>query len=511
MPFVAVQSEGTLVPAISTPKTANISAMPLLRMQGITQTFPGVKALQNVDFTLDAGEVRALMGENGAGKSTLIKVLTGVYQPDSGSIELDGEAVRPTSPAHAQSLGISTVYQEVNLAPNLTVAESICLGSDGSLMRWGAMRERARVALSRLNLDVDVNRTLGDYPTAVQQLVAIARAIDRQAKVLVLDEPTSSLDQDECDRLFELMRKLRGEGMGIVFVTHFLDQVYAVSDSISVLRNGEKVGDWMTAELDRQALVSKMLGRDFAEASDERKARNDFDGNVLDVSNLGRKNYLHPITYSIRKGEVLGLAGLLGSGRTETMKLTFGGVSADTGRLFGSPAAAIKKGLGFCSEDRKTEAIFPGLSIKDNIAIVLQGKRGWFRPIPPNQLQKLSDEMIAKLNIKTPDGDKAIEQLSGGNQQKVVLSRWLVAEPQCLLLDEPTRGIDIGAKFEIRAMIRSLCQQGMAFLFTSSELEEVVGTSDRVLVLRDRRKVGELTGEEVTEAAVMTAIAGEGG
>lgn len=479
-------------------------------MQGITQTFPGVKALQNVDFSLEAGEIRALMGENGAGKSTLIKVLTGVYQPDSGAIELEGQAVRPTSPAHAQTLGISTVYQEVNLAPNLSVAESICLGSGGMLMRWGAMRGRAKAALKRLNLDVDVDRTLGDYPTAVQQLVAIARAIDRQAKVLVLDEPTSSLDQDECERLFELMRRLRDEGMGIVFVTHFLDQVYAVSDSITVLRNGEKVGDWRTADLDRPGLVGKMLGRDFREAAHDEKIGSGTGEKILDVSNLGRKNYLHPITFEVRKGEVVGLAGLLGSGRTETMKLAFGGVSADSGRLFGSPSAAIRKGLGFCSEDRKTEAIFPGLSIKENIAIVLQGKRGWFRPIPAAQLQRMSDEMIAKLNIKTPDGEKPIEQLSGGNQQKVILSRWLVAEPACLLLDEPTRGIDIGAKFEIREMIRNLCRQGMAFLFTSSELEEVVGTSDRVLVLRDRRKVGELSGSDVSEGAIMKAIAGEG-
>lgn len=477
-------------------------------MQGIEKSFPGVKALQKVDFTLEAGEIRALMGENGAGKSTLIKVLTGVYQPDSGSIELEGSTINPTSPAHAQVLGISTVYQEVNLAPNLSVAESICLGSGGTLIRWKAMRERAESALDRLNLKIDVSRTLGDYPTAIQQLVAIARAIDRQAKVLVLDEPTSSLDQDECERLFSLMRQLRDQGMGIVFVTHFLDQVYAVADSITVLRNGEKVGDWKTADLNREALVAKMIGRNLDPSSLGTKLVVECGETCLEVSNLGKQNYLYPLSFKVQSGEVLGLAGLLGSGRTETMKLAFGAVSADTGRAYNSPSAAIRGGLGFCSEDRKTEAIFPGLSIKENIAIVLQGKRGWFRPIPASQLQKMSQDMIAKLNIKTPDAEKPIEQLSGGNQQKVILSRWLVAEPKCLLLDEPTRGIDVGAKFEIRDMIRGLCREGMAFLFTSSELEEVVGTSDRVLVMRDRRMVNELKGDAVTEPAIMQAIAG---
>ncbi len=478
-------------------------------MQGISKGFPGVRALQEVEFSIEPGEIRALMGENGAGKSTLIKVLTGVYQPDSGSIELEGSPVRPTSPAHAQALGISTVYQEVNLAPNLTVAESICLGSGGAFVRWSDMRTRARSALQRLNLDVDVNRTLDSYPTAIQQLVAIARAIDRQAKVLVLDEPTSSLDQDECTRLFDLMRQLREQRMGIVFVTHFLDQVYAISDSITVLRNGEKVGDWKCADLDRSGLVSKMLGRNVEQERQSDKTTAEKGGTCLDISNLGKKNYLYPVTFEIRKGEVVGLAGLLGSGRTEIMKLTFGAVSADTGKVFGSPAAAIRDGLGFCSEDRKTEAIFPGLSIKENIAIVLQGKRGWHRPIPATQLERMAQQMIEKLNIKTPDTQKTVEQLSGGNQQKVILSRWLVTEPKCLLLDEPTRGIDVGAKFEIREMIRGLCRQGMAFLFTSSELEEVVGTSDRVLVLRDRKQVGELTGFDVTEEAIMSAIAGD--
>lgn len=477
-------------------------------MQGIEKSFPGVKALQKVDFTLEAGEIRALMGENGAGKSTLIKVLTGVYQPDSGGIELDGARINPTSPAHAQALGISTVYQEVNLAPNLSVAESICLGSGGTLIRWKAMKQRAGSALDRLNLKIDVDRTLGDYPTAIQQLVAIARAIDRQAKVLVLDEPTSSLDQDECDRLFALMRQLRDQGMGIVFVTHFLDQVYAVSDSITVLRNGEKVGDWRTAELDREALVAKMIGRNLDHSTQGTKLAVEGGETCLEVSNLGKQNYLYPLSFKVQSGEVVGLAGLLGSGRTETMKLAFGAVSADTGRAYNSPSAAIRGGLGFCSEDRKSEAIFPGLSIKENIAIVLQGKLGWFRPIPPGNLQKMAQDMIATLNIKTPDAEKPIEQLSGGNQQKVILSRWLVAEPKCLLLDEPTRGIDVGAKFEIRDMIRGLCREGMAFLFTSSELEEVVGTSDRVLVMRDRRMVNELEGDGVTEPAIMQAIAG---
>jgi monosaccharide-transporting ATPase len=491
-----------------------ILGMALLQMQGIRQVFPGVVALDSVDFQLEAGEIRALMGENGAGKSTLIKVLTGVYQPDSGSISLEDRQIRPASPAHAQGLGISTVYQEVNLAPNLSVAENIGLGADsGNWVRWSELRQRARAALARLNLDLDVDRPVSDYSMAIQQLVAIARAIDREAKVLVLDEPTSSLDQGECEQLFALMRTLRGQGMAIVFVTHFLEQVYAVADSITVLRNGEKVGDWATAELPREELVAKMLGRSLESVDVKSQLPTSPAAVFLKVEGIGRKKYLQPLSLEVREGEVVGLTGLLGSGRTEAMKLIYGATASDSGSVngqkpFRSPYSAIRASLGLCPEDRKAEAIFPGLSIRENILTVLQARRGWFRPLSNAKGRQLADEMIAKLQVKTPGSDKLIEQLSGGNQQKVILARWLAAEPKCLLLDEPTRGIDVGTKLEIRLLMRQLCKRGMAFIFTSSELEEVVGTSDRLVVLRDRHKVGELEGDEVTEEAAMQAIAG---
>lgn len=491
--------------------------MPLLQLSGIRKEFPGVVALDGVDFSVDAGEIRALMGENGAGKSTLIKVLTGVYRADSGTIELDRKTIAPATSAHAQELGISTVYQEVNLVPNLSVAENICLGSEPRKLGridWKAMRERASSAIAQLNLDIDVTHALGSYSTAIQQLVAIARALDREARVLVLDEPTSSLDRDECARLFDLIRSLRDRGLAIVFVTHFLDQVYAVSDSITVLRNGRHIGDWKAAELSRQALVGEMLGRTVSEAASG-KGPSHAGSVLLDAKDLGKKRLIEPISLQVRAGEVVALSGLLGSGRTETMRLLFGAEAADSGRIevdgtirrLKAPADALRLGLGFCPEDRKADGIFPGLSVRENILLVLQAKRGWFRPIPGVKGRELADQMIERLQIRTPDREKPIEQLSGGNQQKAILSRWLAAEPRLLLLDEPTRGVDIGSKMEIRSLIRGLAAQGMGFLFTSAELEEVVHIGDRVVVLRDRRKVGELTGEDVNEGAVMAMIA----
>lgn len=477
-------------------------------MTGITKSFPGVLALDAVDFEIRTGEIRALMGENGAGKSTLIKVLTGVYDADQGSIELDGSVIRPSSPSDAQALGISTVYQEINLAPNLSVAENIGLGIGGPIVKWRLLRARAERALDRLKLKIDVDRPVGEYSVAIQQLVAIARAIDREAKVLVLDEPTSSLDRAEASELFTAMRSLRDSGLAIVFVTHFLEQVYEVSDSITVLRNGKKVGDWPTASLTKSELVSHMLGRSL-ESIDLKDSAPTAGEPLIFAENIGKRKYLEPLSLTVRKGEVVGLAGLLGSGRTETINLLFGSVCADSGQVNGaSPAShpAVKQGWGLCPEDRKVEGIFPGLSVKENIAVVLQAKRGWFRPIPRNELAQATAEMIDRLRIKTPNAEKPIDQLSGGNQQKTILSRWLVSAPNCLFLDEPTRGIDVGAKLEVCRLVRDLAGKGMAFVFTSSELEEVAGTCDRVYVLRDRKLVGELAADDVSEDQIMEMI-----
>ncbi|HXH60130.1 MAG TPA: sugar ABC transporter ATP-binding protein, partial [Fimbriimonadaceae bacterium] len=427
--------------------------MPLLEMSHVSKSFPGVLALDDVSFSIEKGEVRALMGENGAGKSTLIKVLTGVHQPDAGALTLGGEEIRPTSPVHAQSLGVSTVYQEVNLVPNLSVAENVCLGSETrrfGKIDWRAMRERARKSVARMNVDIDVSRSLDEFSTAVQQLVAIARAVDRDAQVLVLDEPTSSLDQEEVGQLFDLVRLLRDQGMAIVFVTHFIDQVYSIADSVTVLRNGKKVGDWKIADLPRQRLVAQMLGRELEEVphvAHEARAQKE---PLIELSALGRKRTMEPVSFSVDKGETVGLSGLLGSGRTETMKLIFGATPADSGTVTEGgesfrpkrPRDAIRRDIGFCPEDRKAEGVCPGLSVTDNLLLVLQARRGWLRKIPRKEAERAVAEHVQRLQIKLADPARPIDSLSGGNQQKVLLSRWLAAQPKLLLLDEPTRGID---------------------------------------------------------------------
>jgi galactofuranose transport system ATP-binding protein len=500
------------------------SGQVLLAARGLAKSFPGVKALQQVDFTLRRGEIHALMGENGAGKSTLIKVLTGVYQADGGTIELDGVRINPHSTLEAQRAGISTVYQEVNLIPQLSVAENICLGRQPrtlGFVRWCRVRTKARQAMQRLGVEIDVDQPLSSCSIALQQLVAIARAVDLSARVLILDEPTSSLDRDEVQRLFGIMRNLKQSGLGIVFVTHFLDQVYAVSDRITVLRNGQLVGSYPAAELPRLELISKMIGRDAAAlehgaaSAAASTARNT--PPLLEVRNLGRGNSVEALSFHVPPGEVLGLAGLLGSGRTETARLLFGIDRPTSGEIHIdaepkhrlSPKRALGLHFGFLSEDRKTEGIIPNLSIRENIVLSLQSRRGPFRPVSRSQQNALADRYIKALRIATPDAEKPIKFLSGGNQQKVLLGRWLASEPRFLILDEPTRGIDVGAKFEILNLTRDLVKNGVAILFISSELEEVVRTCNRVVVLRDRRQVAELRGAEITEPAIMRTIAAE--
>jgi simple sugar transport system ATP-binding protein len=505
--------------------------------------------LDGVDFTVRAGEIHALLGENGAGKSTLIKVLTGVYEPDAGDVTLGGQRISPRSPSDAEDCGISTVYQEVNLVPSLSVAENLCLGRQPGrfgFINWSATRRHARAALSRLGLDLDVNAELGTLSVALQQMVAIARALDRQARLLILDEPTASLDEKEVADLFAIMRRLRGEGMGIIFVTHFLDQVYAVTDRITVLRNGKLVGEYPTAELPQLQLVSKMLGREIAAAHAHGAARPSVPSDapvVLSGKNVGRPPAIHPIDVTLRRGEVLGLAGLLGSGRTELARILFGidhlssgeirlagcgagftpateksAAGKDVGRKapptettatqLKSPRDAIQHGLAFCSEDRKQEGILPWLSVRENLIIALQAKRGGWRALSRVEQEKLCDHYIRALRIKTADAETPIRNLSGGNQQKVLLARWLATQPALIIVDEPTRGIDVGAKAEIEQLIAKLRDDGIAVLFISSELEEIVRNSTRVLVLRERRAAGEFTGEQINAPTLMHAMAG---
>jgi galactofuranose transport system ATP-binding protein len=493
----------------------------LLELRGLDKRFPGVVALDGVDFTVRAGEIHALLGENGAGKSTLIKVLTGVYEADGGEIRLDGQAIRAQTPKDAERAGISTVYQEVNLVPSLSVAENIALGRQPGrfgFIHWPQVRQHAREALARLEIECDVDAELGTLSVALQQMVAIARALDVQARVLILDEPTASLDEKEVAELFKVMRRLREQGLGIVFVTHFLDQVYAVSDRITVLRNGKLVGEYPAAELPRLALVSKMLGRELAEvAASERATPVAPDAPaVLSATRVGRRTSVEPFDLTLRRGEVTGLAGLLGSGRTETARLLFGIDRPDQGEIqvrgqrvtMASPRDAVRLGLAFSSEDRKTEGILPNLSVRENLIVALQAKRGLARALAAEEQASLCEHYIRALRIKTADAEVPIRNLSGGNQQKVLLARWLATQPELIILDEPTRGIDVGAKQEIEQLVAKLSADGMAVLFISSELEEVVRRCSRVLVLRERRHEAELTGEDIEISRLMRRMAG---
>ena len=499
---------------------ANIK--PRVEMQAIGKSFPGVRALSNVDLTLYPGEVHALLGENGAGKSTLIKILTGALKRDAGEIRLDGKAVNFNSTGEAQAHGISTVYQEVNLIPAMSVTKNLTLGpSRGALgvISWGKARKRAREKLARLKLNIDTEQPVGSFSVAVQQLVAIAHALDDDTSVLVLDEPTASLDAQETATLFAIIRDLKARGMAIVFITHFLDQVYEISDRISVLRNGKFVGTHMVSDISRQDLISEMIGRELGEI-EARLAHKDEAGQgkqKLVARNLGRKRTLKPFDLTLHAGEVVGLAGLLGSGRTEMTKLVFGAIRSDSGEIHvdgadmsgATPRRSLASGIAFCPEDRKAEGLVGDLSIRENIMLSMQAKRGWLRQLPRREQEKIAGEMIRALGIATPDAEKPVRQLSGGNQQKVVLARALASNPGILLLDEPTRGIDVGAHAEIITLIRKLCDDGMALLVASSELDEIVAASDRVAVLRDREKVGEIDGADINRDNIIRMIAGD--
>jgi simple sugar transport system ATP-binding protein len=502
-----------------------MNASPVLALSGIHKGFLGVKALSDASLRLYPGEVHALMGQNGAGKSTLIKVLTGLYAPDAGSIRLDGAEIAPRSTEHAQALGIRTVYQEVNLCSNLSVAENICAGRfprRWGRIDWAAVRAEARRVLEPMELALDVDAPLARYPLAVQQMVAIARALRDPARVLVLDEPTSSLDEAAVRSLFSVLRRLRDQGLAILFVTHFLDQTYALADRITVMRNGETEGEYRASELSRLALVNKMVGAPPDQQPTRLDSRSTGAGApALQAKGLARRGALQPLDLRLHRGEVLGLAGLLGSGRTETARLLFGADHADAGHVeigshhgrWHSPRQAIAAGIAFCSEDRKHEGAILELSVRENIILALQARRGLRLAMSREQQQALADEYIRRLGIKTASADTPIGQLSGGNQQKALLARWLATEPAVLILDEPTRGIDVRAKEDLMDQVRALAHredgQGMAILFISSELPEVLHCSDRVLVLRDRRAIGEYRRGELDERSVLEVIAAD--
>ncbi len=500
--------------------------VPVLETRGLSKTFPGVHALDRVDFRLYPGEIHTLMGQNGAGKSTLINVLTGVHAPDAGEILLGGEPVRFSTPQDAEAAGIQTLYQEINLCPNLSVAENIFAGRQPKrhgLIDWKTIHRRAAVALAELNLSLDVTQSLDTYPIAMQQMVAIARAVSVDARILILDEPTSSLDDSEVTRLFNVLRDLKASGIAILFVTHFLEQTYAISDRITVMRNGECVGEYLPADLPVQKLVAKMVGQTevgerLAQAAHEHaRSEPGLSGTPwLATHGVARRGVLNPLDLDVRPGQILGLAGLLGSGRTETARLLFGVERADAGSIMidgkavrlSSPRDAVRHGMAYCPEDRKKEGIIAELSIRENIVLALQARRGWWRMLSRARQRELANDYIARLGIKAHDIEQPIGLLSGGNQQKVLLARWLATEPKLLILDEPTRGIDVAAKFEIMDRVLALCAKGLGILFISSEISEVVRISDRIAVLRDRHKVAELDGHGRSENEVYNLIAG---
>lgn len=497
----------------------------VLSMKDISKIFPGVKALQHVDFKLRKGEIHALMGENGAGKSTLIKVLTGVHSLDGGEIRMEGfsEAIVNKSPQDAQNHGISTVYQEVNLCPNLSVAENLFIGREPKkfgFIDWRTMNKKATELLKDLDIDANATDKLEECSLAKQQMIAIARAVDMKCQVLILDEPTSSLDDEEVEKLFVLMRRLKKEGVGIIFVTHFLEQVYAVCDRITVLRNGELVGEYETADLPRVELVAKMMGKDFDDLADIKgahKALEKFEP-IVEAKGLGRRGSIRPFDFTMNKGEVVGLTGLLGSGRSELVRAIYGADKPDSGEVLvkgkpvkiNAPIDAMRLGMAYLPEDRKKDGILADLSVRENIIIALQAKKGMFHPMSRKEMEEAADKYIKMLQIKTASRETPIKSLSGGNQQKVIIGRWLLTNPDYLILDEPTRGIDIGTKTEIQKLVLDLADQGMAVTFISSEVEEMLRTCSRMGVLRDGKKVGEITGEDLSQEGIMKAIAGGG-
>ena len=492
---------------------------PVLHATGISKYFPGAIALDDVSLTLYPGEVHALLGENGAGKSTLIKCLTGAYKKDAGTILLHNEEINPRDPQDSLTLGVGTVYQEVNLLPNMTVAENLFLGwqpTKMGLLDQRQMMQRSTQILHEFGLNIDPSQLLSSYSIAIQQVVAIARAVELAGKVLILDEPTASLDREEIDLLFSVVRRLTQRGLAVVFITHFLDQVFEISDRATVLRNGRVVGSRKLAEATQTEIVTLMLGRQL-EAAKKDRAKTEPGEVVLSLRDYGRRGTLDPFDLDLREGEVVGLAGLLGSGRSETAKLVFGAIVADQGAAhfrgktirLDNPRAAIRNGFGLCPEDRKIEGVVGDLSVRENIILSLQARRGWTRPISRARANEIAEDYVKKLDIRLASLDMPIRLLSGGNQQKALLARWLATEPDLLILDEPTRGIDVGAHAEIIELIQELREGGMAMIVASSEMEELIAYSNRIIVLRDRRQVRELEGEDISIGSIVSSIAEE--
>lgn len=492
----------------------------LLDIKGLEKTFPGVRALKGVNLTVNKGEIHALMGENGAGKSTLIKVLTGIYQKNGGTICFDGEEINARTPIEANEKGISTIYQELNLVLFQTVYENLFLGREprtkfGSIDRKAMISEAKRI-LEELGIEIDVIRPLKNYSTAIQQMVAIARAVSINAKLVIMDEPTSSLDTHEVQVLFRIIRQLKSKGISVIFISHKLDEIFEICDRLTVFKDGEYVGDYDIGELNQLKLISLMVGKDTVELERNKQGYEFANAKVIaEMKDIRQGMRLNGINIEIKQGEVVGLAGLLGSGRTELAQVLFGSGMPDNGEIFWwgekagihSPADAIKKGMGFCTEDRKTEGIIPHLSVRENITIALLPKLNSFGFVKTKEQDEIVRSYIDRLKIKTPTPEQAICNLSGGNQQKVLLARWMCMNPKLMILDEPTRGIDVGAKAEIEQLIQEFSKSGISVLMISSEIAELERNCDRIIVMREGRVIGELAGDQISQDKVMETIA----
>ncbi|AMV41164.1 sugar ABC transporter ATP-binding protein [Paraburkholderia caribensis] len=499
------------------------SRAPLLDMQGIDISFGGVPALRGANLSVAAGEVHALIGQNGAGKSTMIKILTGAYRRSGGSVRFEGREIDFRTPKEAREAGISTIYQEINLVPFRSVAENIFLGREPrrfGLIDWREVQRRAFALLESFGLQIDVKKPAGSYSTAIQQMVALARAVSSDAKMVIMDESTSSLDEREVELLFTVVRKLRDDGRAVIFVSHRLDELYALCDRVTVMRDGQTVAQSAMKNIDKRQLVTTMLGRTLAAVVQDDSAAREANlarrgDKAISARNLSAHPKVSDVSLDVHAGEAVGLAGLLGSGRTETMRLLFGADPVGRGTLsingkdvaLKSPQDAIARGLAYLTEDRKAEGIVPDLSVRDNLTLVCLRTLSKHGIVDMKQQQAIVDRFIASLGIKLRSPDQPIRELSGGNQQKVLLARWLAAQPSLLLLDEPTRGIDVGAKADVAKIVRELRDEGMAVLLSASELEELTAVADRAVVIRDGRTVAELDGAQMSESAIMDAIA----
>ncbi|MFA9465147.1 MAG: sugar ABC transporter ATP-binding protein [Velocimicrobium sp.] len=492
----------------------------LLDIQGLEKTFPGVKALKGVSLKVNKGEVHALMGENGAGKSTLIKVLTGIYQKTAGTIVFNGESINARTPIEANDKGISTIYQELNLVLFQTVYENLFLGREprsklGCIDRKVMIIEAKRILLE-LGIDIDVTKSLNSYSTAIQQMVAIARAISTNAKLVIMDEPTSSLDSREVKVLFQIIRKLKGQGISVIFISHRLDEIFEICDRLTVFKDGKYIGDYDVKDLDQFKLISLMVGKDTIKLERTKHGYNFAKAEeIICMKNIKQGMRLSGINIDIKQGEVVGLAGLLGSGRTELAKVLFGVTAPDEGEVlwYGqrgkihSPSDAIKNGMGFCTEDRKVEGIIPHLSVKENITIALLPKLNTLGFVKTKEQNEIVNQYIDRLKIKTPSSEQLICNLSGGNQQKVLLARWMCMNPKLIIMDEPTRGIDVGAKVEIEQLIQELSKNGISVLMISSEIAELERNCDRIIVMREGKKTGELICDDISQDKIMKTIA----